>query len=199
MNEFQVYVMYLAIQSHFTRKYDYFKYNGQVNAGKNAFDVRKDKYFFQLLAKNVQPNEMEMYIVSNFLEKDNPWIGDITTNAGKEYYLKHKKIQESLTYHYKETLDKLFSTSSFSDLFVCHDRQLSGIINKYQKNEISVESFSILCDVMNLYNIFDSKIEDDYIWPKIKTKAVKYFPFLKLDRKEFKVITENKLKEYYSG
>ena len=48
MDAFQAYTLYLALKQHFTpgRGYDFFKYNGKTNASKNAFETRKDKYFF---------------------------------------------------------------------------------------------------------------------------------------------------------
>ena len=43
---FEVYICYLAMKRHFTSSYDYFKYNGKVNARVDAFENRKDKFFF---------------------------------------------------------------------------------------------------------------------------------------------------------
>ena len=40
---FKAYKLYLAVKNHFTTSYDYFKYNGKVNAKEDSFLKRRDK------------------------------------------------------------------------------------------------------------------------------------------------------------
>ena len=50
MTDFDAYKMYLAVKQHFNREgYDYFKYNGKVNAKITSFEHRKDRIFYSKL------------------------------------------------------------------------------------------------------------------------------------------------------
>ena len=48
MPAYNCYCLYLAMKNHFTQEeYDFFKYNGKINAIKESFLSRKDRYQFQ--------------------------------------------------------------------------------------------------------------------------------------------------------
>ena len=48
---FDVYKTYLAVKLHFASDtYDYYKYDGKVNAKLDTFTKRKDRYFFHKLS-----------------------------------------------------------------------------------------------------------------------------------------------------
>ena len=38
---YEIYIKYLALQKHFSTDYDYFKFNGRVKAGVDAYNRRK--------------------------------------------------------------------------------------------------------------------------------------------------------------
>ena len=51
---FDVYKTYLAVKLHFTSDtYDYYKYDGKVNAKLDTFTKRKDRYFFHKLSTTI--------------------------------------------------------------------------------------------------------------------------------------------------
>lgn len=200
MTAYDTYLKYIAIQLHFSGNYDYFKYSGKVNASPDSFNLRKDKYFFHRLSKKVSDEDMELFLAANFYEKSGIWVGNLLDENCKTIFLQHKKILESLSYHYEQELDSLFSTSGFTDLFNCKDKQIPLIVSKLKRKEISVETFCILARDLKLYGAIDSKIDDDFVWPKIKKSCEKLYPFFKLgDNKAFKLITVKKLTEYYDS
>ena len=58
MNEgYEAYKKYLSIKLHFTKdEYDYFKYNGEINAKYETFIQRNDRYFFVKAARKYGDN-----------------------------------------------------------------------------------------------------------------------------------------------
>lgn len=53
-------------------KYDYFKYNGKTRVSESSFLGRKDKYFFERLAKKCQSKEQALYLIwANVLVSEN--------------------------------------------------------------------------------------------------------------------------------
>ena len=83
-NAYDTYIAYLALQRHFTSSYDYFKYNGKVNASPQSFEIRKDKFQFYKLSKH---NDYKNYIVANMVNSDKKiWVGDLLTNESDDIY-----------------------------------------------------------------------------------------------------------------
>jgi hypothetical protein len=61
---FAIYMYYLALKRHFTTDYDFFKYNGKVKSSQQAFENRKDKFFFYKLSKRKDAKE---FILANVI------------------------------------------------------------------------------------------------------------------------------------
>ena len=84
---FVVYRTFLAMKQHFSNpKYDFFMYDGKVNAKESTYQARNDFYFFESLAKKLTPIEVKEYLLSNFVYSENPskvWIGEIKRNGKK--------------------------------------------------------------------------------------------------------------------
>ena len=81
---FETYVYYLALKRHFTSNYDFVKYNGKVNARVDAFERRKDKFFFFKLSKR---KDVKNFILANLLLKPDAWAGSLVDSpeADKVY------------------------------------------------------------------------------------------------------------------
>jgi len=76
---FNAYKLYLAVKNHFTTSYDFFKYNGKVNAKEDSFLKRKDKFFFAKLQRKYKDNDLRDLFVSNFADGEDFWIGNVLT------------------------------------------------------------------------------------------------------------------------
>jgi hypothetical protein len=62
---YEAYKDYLALRNHFNNeKYDYFLYNGKVSGSVASFEKRKDRFFFEKLAKHRDPHGL---MVANFV------------------------------------------------------------------------------------------------------------------------------------
>lgn len=192
MDGFDAYKTYVALKNHFNSKtYDYFKYNGRCKASKQSFDKRNDKYFFQKLSK--QKNIVD-FLVANIVYGDNIWVGDVINNTEAEKcYREFLKVRESLSYIFKNDLDKF--GDPFLDSFLVDDGQHPKALKLYLEKEIHLETLIILNDLSCFMKHWNRKIEDTVVWPMIYNKCKKLRPFLQFDNERMKKIVVDKIKD----
>lgn len=174
---FNCYTCYLALKQHFTSNYDYFKYNGKVNATPDSFETRRDKFQFYKLSKK---KDYQKLILSNFIvDNGKKWIGDLLTTEADNIYNEWLNRQQSLSYRFKSEL----STIDDIDLS-CRvvEGQHPNLLEMYLRGDISIESLIICDDLLNIFNYWDKKIGVQIIWNDVYFKLRKYKPFLQYDR-----------------
>jgi hypothetical protein len=190
MDGFEAYKHYLSLKSHFTSKtYDYFKYNGAVRAKRDAFEKRNDKYFFQKLAKR---KDITHFLVSLFVYgKKDMWVGDIIRNEESEQmYLKWQRVRQSLTYVFMSDLEK-FNDDLVSS-FVVENGQHPHALHLLLSDQIHIETFIIMNDILKFVPSWNKNIVDTIIWPEVRQKCKKYQPFMEYDREKCKNIVVDK-------
>ena len=190
MDAFDAYKHYLALKSHFsTKTYDYFKYNGAVRAKRESFEVRRDKYFFHKLSKR---KDLTDFLVAMFVYgKKDVWIGDIIRNEETEQlYRKWQKVKESLSYVFMSDLEK-FNDDLISS-FIVENGQHPHALKLLLREEIHLETFIIMNDIMRFTSAWNRDVEDQIIWPEVRLKCKKYHPFLNYDKEKLKNIVVDK-------
>ena len=84
---YETFQLYNALKLHFTGNYDFFKYNGKSNVSVDSFERRKDKYhFYKLSRKYPNKEEMKNFLVANFVENDQMWVGDLLNDGAIDNY-----------------------------------------------------------------------------------------------------------------
>jgi hypothetical protein len=189
---FKAYITFLAIKQHFTSNYDYFKYNGKVKANPSVFKGRSDYFKFVKLEKK-HKTDLDAFFVSNALEDNLSWIGNLDSPEAEETYNAWKGRIQSLQYHFKEQMktlrDNMEETgASFDDLFIVHLNEHPPIFKYLQRGSISLESFVIMNKLLHFSNQFDKKMVDDSIWMRYSKKVMKYSPFIVIDTQKYKKI-----------
>lgn len=185
MEPFEAYNMYLALKSHFTSNYDFFKYCGKTNARYDNFLKRKDHYFYVKLSKK---KDVKGIVLANLINSSTSdiWIKDILDDPNDSVYYAWKKRIESLTYTFKSDINKL------DDDFDCNLKVIDGqhpiLLKKYLRNEISIESLIIIDSLTDVFKYWNKNITDTFIWPALYKKCTKYKPFLELDLDKFRKI-----------
>ena len=99
---FGAYKLYLAVRNHFTSSYDFFKYNGKVNAKEESFLKRKDKFFFAKLQRKYNDDQLRDLFVSNFADGEDFWIGNVLTQKAEAVYSEWKARQIKLSYIFEQ-------------------------------------------------------------------------------------------------
>lgn len=180
----------MAMKMHFTQpSYDIFKYNGKTNATQTSFNRRRDKYQFQKLSRHKDPYH---YLVANFIATDeSKWVGDLLSDRAERQYTDWLKRTEALTYNFNQELSSI--EEDFMSYFTCKDGQHPRLLVLFKQGKISIETLTILNEMLSFFPIWDKKITDTIIWPGIRDKCLKYQPFLKYDKKKIKSLVKRVL------
>ena len=187
MTGFEVYKMYLALKQHFTKQdYDYFKYRGKVRANEKSFEQRRDRYFFKKLATKYSDAELLSYFVATFVNDSKGYLQSFS----KDIYTDWKINQESFTYKFKQDVNTLLDDyqipydQAFEKLFVVECGH-PPIIKHYLGGSISLETLVVFEKCLGFVSNFDKKLTDP-IWKEVRTKTLKYKPFLTIDCQTYK-------------
>ena len=188
---YEAYKKYLGIKLHFTKdEYDYFKYNGEINAKYETFIQRNDRYFFVKVARKYGDNIID-YFVSNFISNKSPYIKDMNNDV----YLERQKRIDGLTYYFKRDIEQLLrkSEKSFNRIFKVNRGQHPILVKTYLAKRVSLETLCILNELLNYTKDFNKQIKDDIIWPTLRRKINKYGPFIKYNKERMKLILREML------
>ena len=188
VDPYEVYIKYLALKSHFSDlNYDYFKYNGKVKAWRSTFDTRKDKYFFYKLSKKKDPVE---FLIANFVDNDDFYIGDIREDRANQVYMDFKKRQQALSYTFKSDLSKL--KEDFNSNIIVPENEHPYLLRLYMRKDICIETLTLIDRCVKMFSYWDKELDGDIMWPSIKLKAQKYSPFLNVDINKYREIILSK-------
>ena len=190
MMPFDAYRCYLSMKNHFTKdKYDYHKYRGKSRATVQSFYKRKDRFWFEKLARNKSDQEVVEFFVSNFITCTDPgklWIGEMIKD-GEGRYTEWKKRNQSLSYVFKEETESLFSDGDFDSMFAMDGTRHPQILKEYLRKNISIETLVILDKILEFRSNFDSHLKDP-VWETVSMRMKKYSPFLNIDVQRYKQI-----------
>ena len=187
-NSFRVYTEYLAIKQHFTVKsYDYHKYNGKVKASFDKFSTRSDAFYFHKLSKNQQWKNI---LLSNIVVDPKVWVGQLVEDSGYQIFLDWKKRTDSLTYIFQSEISVLNDT--FDDNFKVKNNNYPTLLTQYLQRDISLETFTLLCNLTNVYQYWEQNISDKIVAGEAITKSKKYNGFLQYDRKKFTALIKDR-------
>ena len=188
---FNAYKLYLAVKNHFTTSYDFFKYNGKVNAKENSFLKRRDKFFFAKLQRKYNNDQLRDLFVSNFADGEDFWIGNVLTQKAESVYTEWKARQMKLSYILEQDLKFLLDyynerNLDFNSLFVMENGH-PILLQCVLRNDIYVETMIIIDRVLN-YSRRWNKVLDDPVWTEFKKRMDKYSPFVLFDAEKGKKI-----------
>ena len=195
MNGFATYGLYQAIKLHFnSESYNFFQYEGKTRVSINAFEKRRDKFLFHRLARKYRDDEMIPFLVANFVHSDDKFTKSLLEKESEEIYKEWKRITDSMSKIYLEDLNKICSDSSqFNSLFKIENGQYPPLLNLFLQKEVTIETLVILNNIFDFVRIWDKKISDDIIYPKISRKIRKYGAFLTVNTSKYKELTKKTL------
>ncbi len=197
MNGYDLYGLYQAIKLHFTsEQYNFFQYDGKTRVSVDAFQKRRDKFLFHRLARKYRDDEMVPFLVANFVHSDDNWTKSLLEEQAEETYRDWKRRTDSMSKIYEEDLCKICSDpKSFNELFEVKDGQFPKLLVALLQKEITIETLVILNNIFHFIPIWDKKISDDVIYPKLARKIRKYGAFLNVSVDKYKELTKKLFKE----
>lgn len=187
--------LYRALKLHFTTEYDFHKYKGKIKYTPTQFNSNKHKYVYEKLSKKYSDDELKNFFVANFLENEIVWVQDLLSQESYENFMNYSKRQQSLFYFFENDLINIFQEDP-KKLFKSSSNDFPLLLIKLLRGEISKETLIIMDDFIHFMPKWDKMIKDDIIWPRIKTKLVKYKPFLHYDNSKFKKTLIETVKEF---
>jgi len=187
---FEVYKMYLALRMHFTKDhYDYQKYRGKVNASEQSFEQRRDRYFFKKLATKYDGDKILNYFVANFMHDPKGYIKSFSDGN----YERWKVNQESFCYKFRQDVHLLLDNfeapyqDKFDKIFEVKEGTHPSLLKHYLSGEVSLETLIVFETCLGYVGRFDKKLSDP-IWKEIRTRVIKYKPFLYIDCQKYKEV-----------
>jgi hypothetical protein len=196
MMPYDAYREYLALKNHFTKdSYDYFKYNKKVRATVQSFYKRKDRFWFEKLARQKSEQEVVEFFVANFASCPDPetlWIGEMIKEGEERYQTWQRKVQ-SLSYVFKEESQSLFEENKFDDVFNC-SKGHPPLLKKFLSDKVSLETMVLYDKIFNYSKNFDKKLQDP-VWETVSRRIKKYNPFIQIDIFKYKKILKNVILE----
>ena len=190
-----VYKTYLAFKNHFTKKsYNYFKYGGKSKASVQAYNKRKDRYFFERMSRKKTDEEIKDYFLANFVECDDPdrlWIGEIIS-SGEDNLKSWMKRSQTMSYMFKTEVEVFVNKENFQQLFTIKGQSHPEVLKKYLQGALSIETMVILDIILGYVKNFDKKLEDP-VWDTVSLKIKKYKPFLNIDVDKYKSILKEQV------
>jgi len=185
MSAFECYQEYLALKNHFSKPtYDYFKYNGKIKLNAASFDRRKDKLFFQKLAKHP---DVHNFLIANLSENEKAWIKELAySEEAEKTYKAWLKRQQSLTYVFKQELGNL--DTRFNENLICKNNEHPFLLQLYLGKQISLDTLCLLLEISGAKKHWDSKMQYDLVWDTTRIKVEKYIPFITYDKDKIKNI-----------
>ena len=195
MNGYDLYCTYQAIKLHFTsEKYNFFQYDGKTRVSVEAFQKRRDKFLFHRLARKYRDDEMVPFLVANFVHSDDNWTRSLLEEEAEDTFRRWKRTTDSMTKVYLEDLQKVCpDPKEFNNLFKVEDGQFPKLLVSFMQKEITIETMVILNNIFDFIRIWDKKISDDIIYPKMSRKIRKYGAFLSVDTNKYKQLTKETL------
>ena len=194
MNGYDLYCTYQAIKLHFSSEsYNFFQYDGKTRVSIDAFQKRRDKFLFHRLARKYRDDEMVPFLVANFVHSDGNWTKSLLEDEAEETYRDWKRTTDSMSKVYTEDLQKIATKDNFNDLFKVEDGQHPKLLVLFMQKEVTMETMVILNNIFNFVKIWDKKITDDIIYPKISRKIRKYGAFLSVNVDKYKLLTKETL------
>jgi len=191
---YDLYCMYQAIKLHFnSESYNFFHYDGKTRVSMEAFEKRRDKYLFHRLARKYREEEMVSFLVSNFIHSDDNWTKSLLEEEAESTYKEWKRVTDSMSRVYVEDLQRIATKDNFNELFKVEDGQFPKLLIALMQKEITIETMVILNNVFDFIRIWDKKISDDIVYPKISRKIRKYGSFLNVDVDKYKLLTKKTL------
>ena len=186
---FDVFKTYLGVKLHFTSdKYDYYKYDGKVNCKLETFTKRNDRYMFHKLSVKYNKEEIDDFMIANFLKKDKAWSGSLLEKDSHETYLQYKKRKEGFNYWLKQEVNEVAKIASHQSVFRVDDGQHPKLLKLVIGKKISLETLLVMDYHLGFLKDWNEKIKDKIVWPNILKKIEKFKPFLRFNETETKII-----------
>lgn len=195
---YEAFGLYQAIKLHFTTDtYDFHKYGGKSKISVDAFENRKDKYYFYKLSRRLtNRDELVLFLTANFLQDENCWVGSLMDEQSEKIYRDRQKVLQSLSYTFQRDCETIFDdVENPNEVLQSENGDYPVLLTKALRKEIEIESVCIINSMLGFVPMWTNKIADTIRWPIYRRKILKYTPFISYDTTRFKLILKKSIYE----
>lgn len=195
---YEAFCLYNSLKLHFTTEsYDFFKYGGKSRVSVNAFENRKDKYYFYKLSRRLtNKNDLILFLVANFIHDENVWVGTLLTEESETIYRQRQKVLQSLSYIFENDCHKIFeNVEDPNSVLLSTDGDYPKLLTMALRKDIEIETVCILNQILNFIPVWSKRINDTIRWPVYRQKLIKYAAFIHLDQLKYKQLLRKSIRE----
>lgn len=190
MSGYDTFLTYQAVKLHFSSdSYDFFTYHGKFRCTVNAFENRKDRYFFHKLDRQYPIyDDLVFFLAANFFSCQTTWVRELLTEQSRDTYFARKKIKESLDYTVSQDCYRfdLYNQDRLKQVLKASDGNYPELLDMAGSGELHEETLIVLGQVIGFWSSWDAKISDTILYPSFKKRCIRYAPFLNIDTKKFR-------------
>jgi hypothetical protein len=196
MTGFEAYSIFNSLKLHFNQdSYDYFKYQGKTKTSIEAFENKKEKYFFYKLSRKfVDKKEYEYFLIANFLNRPKFWVGKLLEDDAMSLYRDRMKVIQSLTYTFKNDCGVLFENHNNPNDVLMTAGDYPILLVKALHREVSQETLIILNGILKFFPLWTKRITDTIRWPEYRLQCLKYEPFIGYNKQTYENLLRSCLK-----
>ena len=127
---------------------------------------------------------MAIVLWSFLLASKSPYIKDFNNDA----YLDRQKRIDGISYYFERDMEQLLrkSQKDFNKIFKITRGQHPILLKTYLAKRITLETVCVLENMLKYIKDFDKHISDTIIWPSLRTRIIKYKPFIKYNETKLK-------------
>ena len=177
MTGYEAFILHHAVNLHFNRSYDCWKYNFNTNVTEKTYWKRPDKFQLTKIGKRFKTrDDIILYFASHQIA-GNKYTGDMIRD--EDTYTKFLKRIDSISYLFKNELEEI-SDVKFDKLLEIKDTY-PRIIQLHLEGTVSLETVCIVNRLTGFIEKANSRISETILWPDLYKKITKYQSFLKFD------------------
>ena len=172
---FRTYMMYLALQRHFSSNYDFFQYNGKVRVQRRAYENRSDMYAFEKLAKIIKAEDRLYFFVAHFIENPKEWIKNMSKSKFDEFNAKYKNLPA----RFRNDME-LIKMKGPSRVLSVDQTEIPLIHKMVLSEDIAAETVVLLDRIFPFMEKHKAEVTVPFVWEEYVIKMKNYSPFVNL-------------------
>ena len=184
MTGYEAFILHHAVNLHFNRGYDCWKYNFKTNVTEKTYWKRPDKFQLTKIGKRFKSRDDIMLYFAAHQVAGNKYSGDMIRD--EETYTQFLKRIDSISYLFKNELEEI-SNVKFDTLLEIEETY-PKIVQLHLEGTVSLETVCILNRLTGFIEEANSKISETILWPDLYKKITKYQSFLKFDDLKMRMI-----------
>lgn len=174
---YKAYVEFTSLSLHFTTKFDYHKYKAKPRSlTRESFAKRNDHLIWKKASKTRYFDRRVIAFFTHDWKTQTVSVGQVLSEEGDRRFVNWTKNQQSYRYLLKHRLKCL--DNNFDANIKCPDGSKPVLFSKMLAGEIFLDDVIRINRLVNMFPMWDQKMEGNLVWHQARKKLIKYEPFV---------------------